>query len=188
MLTVVIFLVDCPLVHLNYLVAYTKGLHSTITFVTLQYKHSQSHNLEVLGPHVGTQFPFVMLTSRTIPPPQKYQMQLITTLERLRTKLRLPKRYAAAVDCHKETNRRLSQVAACVSGAAMHVYTSWAYQYQGMLSPLLSCCLYFHALHNSVSDSGNNSAIGMLLAPCSDCSNNCLLALFNNCPPKIWLL
>lgn len=35
--------------------------------------------------------------------------------------------------------------------ARVHVLgLSWAYQYQGMLSPLLSFYLDFHALHNSV--------------------------------------
>ena len=36
-----LLLFDCPLVNLNYPVEYTRGLYSTIPFVTLQYKHSQ---------------------------------------------------------------------------------------------------------------------------------------------------
>ncbi len=46
-----------------------------------------------------------LLTSRTIPPLQESQTQLITTLESLRTNLLLLKRYAANVSCHKQTNK-----------------------------------------------------------------------------------
>lgn len=55
--------------------------------------------------------------------------------------------------------------------AHLHVLPrpTWAYQYQGMLSPLLSFCLYFHALHSSVSNS-EQCRYWLLLAPCSDCS------------------
>ena len=37
-----LFLFNCPLVHLICLFEYTRGLYSTILFVTLQYKHSHS--------------------------------------------------------------------------------------------------------------------------------------------------
>ena len=48
--------------------------------------------------------------------------------------------------------------------------TFWAYQ--GMLSPLVSVCLYFHALHNCIHDSGDNATVGTM----QWLFNNCLLA------------
>jgi len=66
-----------------------------------------------------------------------------------------------------QTNKKKT---VCIFCAAMHMCTFWAYQ--GMLSPLVSVCLYFHALHNCIHDSGDNATVGTM----QWLFNNCLLA------------